>query len=115
MRSRDHDRRAKAAQVLDAMLEFFGEDGARWLQTGYQNYRGQRCLIGALDHARHTLGIRSYAARDFLIAALPGAGTSLLSYNDHCPNFAHLRALIVTARALALEQAIEPTPLRLAA
>jgi hypothetical protein len=56
------------------MLEFFGEDGARWLQGGYQDYQGRRCLIGALDHARHRLGIRSYAARDFLIAALPAGG-----------------------------------------
>ena len=71
MRSSDRARRAKAAQVLDAMLEFFGEDGARWLQGGYWDYQGRCCLIGALDHARHTLGIRGYAARDFLIAKEP--------------------------------------------
>jgi hypothetical protein len=34
MTMRRRDQAAQAVEVFDRMLEFFGEDGAHWLQAG---------------------------------------------------------------------------------
>jgi hypothetical protein len=42
----------KAVQVLDLLLEFFGESGTHWTRGRYHDGHGRRCLIGALDYLR---------------------------------------------------------------
>jgi len=42
----------KAVEVLDLLLEFFGETGAHWTRGRYHDGHGRRCLIGALDYLR---------------------------------------------------------------
>jgi len=119
MRRRDRVRRAsQAVQVFDQMLEFFGEDGAHWLQGRMHDTEGRRCLVGALDDLCARPRVLRLAVWDFLEAAIStpqGGGFVLTWYNDRARSFADVRALILKARALALEQADDPAPERLAA
>jgi hypothetical protein len=41
----------KAVQVLDLLLEYFGERGERWTRDRYDG-DGRRCLVGALSYLR---------------------------------------------------------------
>ena len=38
----------QALQVLDLLLDYFGDDGERWTRDHYDDGDGRRCLVGAL-------------------------------------------------------------------
>src|SRR5260370_41386126 len=96
----------KAVQVLDLLLEFFGESGAHWTRGRYHDGHGRRCLIGALDYLRRKHRVPSKGAEYFLQEAMPHRRFALVYFNDHrCRSFAELRSIIVNARALALRDA----------
>ena len=96
---------SKAVQVLDLLLEFFGEDGAHWTRGRYDDGHGRRCLIGALDYLRRKHRISSGEAEYFLQEAMPHRSFALVYFNDHrCRSFAELRSVIVKARGLALHE-----------
>src|SRR5260370_23586283 len=96
----------KAVQVLDLLLEFFGESGAHWTRGRYHDGHGRRCLIGALDYLRRKHRVPSEGAEYFLQEAMPYRRFALVYFNDHrCRSFAELRSIIVNARALALREA----------
>jgi hypothetical protein len=95
----------KAMQVLDLLLEFFGEDGAHWTSDRYHDGNGRRCLVGALYHLRRKHRIPSGGAEYFLQEALPHRRGGLVYFNDRCRSFAELRSVIVRARILALQNA----------
>ncbi len=96
----------KAVQVLDLLLEFFGESGAHWTRGRYHDGHGRRCIIGALDYLRRKHRVPSEGAEYFLQEAMPYRRFALVYFNDHrCRSFAELRSIIVNARALALREA----------
>lgn len=96
----------KAVQVLDLLLEFFGESGAHWTRGRYHDGHGRRCLIGALDYLRRKHRVPSEGAEYFLQEAMPHRRFALVYFNDHlCRSFAELRSIIINARALALREA----------
>jgi len=95
----------KAVQVLDLLLEFFGESGAHWTRGRYHDGHGRRCLIGALDYLRREHRVPSEGAAYFLQEAMPHRRFALVYFNDHCcQSFAEPRSIIVNARALALRE-----------
>jgi hypothetical protein len=99
----------KALQLLDLLLEYFGEDGAYWTGDRYDDGNGRRCLVGALYHLRRRHRIPSGDAEYFLQEALPHRRFhrrgGLVYFNDRCRSFAELRSVIVRARTLALQNA----------
>jgi hypothetical protein len=96
----------KAVQVLDLLLECFGERGERWTRDRYDDGDGRPCLVGALSYLRGKHRIPSESAECFLHEAmkqgLPHRRGGLVYFNDRCRSFAELRAVIVKARAIAL-------------
>jgi hypothetical protein len=128
---------AKAVQVLDLVLEFFG-DGSRWIKRDFGDGHGNRCLVGELRHIRRTHGMRADGAGYYLRVAmcnqlervitpsfwprskvtkapLPAImWVNLMGFNDKCETYDELRQVIVEARQLAAAD-IEQQPARLAA
>jgi hypothetical protein len=101
----------KAVQMLDLLLEFFGEDGAHWTRGRYDDGDGGRCLIGALHYLRRKHRISSEEAGYFLQEAMPQRRFPLVYFNDHrCRSFAELRSVILKARKLALHDAERERP-----
>jgi hypothetical protein len=96
----------KAVQVLDLLLEYFGEQGERWTRDRYDDGDGRRCLVGALSYLRGKHCIPSESAECFLHEAIkqgrPYRRGGLVYFNDRCRSFAELRSVIVEARTLAL-------------
>lgn len=96
----------KAVQVLDLLLEYFGERGERWTRHRYDDGDGRRCLVGALGYLRCKHRIPSENAECFLHEAMkqgfPHRRGGLVYFNDHCRSFAELRSVIVEARTLAV-------------
>jgi len=99
----------QALQVLDLLLDYFGDDGERWTRDHYDDGDGRRCLVGALSYLRRKHRIPSESAECFLHQAmrqgLPARRGGLVYFNDRCQSFAELRAVIVEARAIALGEA----------
>ena len=95
----------KAVQMLDLLLEYFGEQGTHWTSDRYHDGHGRRCLVGALDHLRRKHRLGSADAEYFLREALPHRRGGLVYFNDRCGCFTELRSVIVKARALALRDA----------
>jgi hypothetical protein len=99
----------KAVQVLDLLLEYFGEQGERWTRDRYDDGDGRRCLVGALSYLRGQHRIPSESAECFLHEAMkqgsPYRRGGLVYFNDRCHSFSELRAVIVQARAIALDEA----------
>jgi hypothetical protein len=99
----------QAVQILDLLLDYFGDDGERWTRDHYDDGDGRRCLVGALSYLRRKHRIPSESAECFLHEAmkqgLPRQRGGLVYFNDRCQSFAELRAVIVEARAIALGEA----------
>jgi hypothetical protein len=129
MRKADHIRHARAvAYLLDGVLEFFGEDGAGWRQGTWVDPQGRRCLLGALEFVRRkrpaelaelylteAATMRSEAVAKLLTPepAHPyAASVAVLAYYNevNCRSFEDMRALILAARDLALEQCGDQAP-----
>ncbi|MBV8894406.1 MAG: hypothetical protein JO266_20930 [Acidobacteria bacterium] len=95
----------KAIQMLDAMLEFFGENGQRWTYGEWRNILGQRCMAGALRHLRSVMHIKGDTAGEYLREAIrlrhhvPYA--EIPWFNDACRSYDDIRDMILGARALA--------------
>ena len=75
----------KAVQVLDLLLEYFGNRGERWTRDRYDDGQGRRCLVGALHYLRRQHRVSSESAECFLHEAIKqgrpykkGAGLSTL-------------------------------------
>src|SRR5262245_4289079 len=99
----------QAVQVLDLLLEYFGDNGEHWTRDRYDDGDGRRCLVGALRYLRCKHRIPSEGAECFLHEAmkhgLPPRRGGLVYFNDRCQSFAELRAVILEARAIALGEA----------
>ena len=98
----------KAVQMLDMLLEFFGEDGRRWVAGEWRNDRGNRCLVGAMSHLRRVMNLKGDTAGDYLREVLPFCPKAspfaygrILGFNDNCSSYDEIRAVILKARALA--------------
>jgi hypothetical protein len=96
----------QAVQVLDLLLDYFGE---RWTRDRYDDGDGRRCLVGALYYLRGKHRVPSESAECFLHEAMtqgiPHRRGGLVYFNDRCRSFADLRLVIVEARAIALGEA----------
>jgi hypothetical protein len=89
----------KAVQVLDLLLEYFGEQGERWTRDRYDDgddRRGKHCIPS--ENA-------DYFLHEAIKQGRPDRRGGLVYFNDRCRSFAELRAVIVEARALALGEA----------
>jgi len=99
----------KAVQVLDLLLDYFGERGERWTRDRYDDGDGRRCLVGALHYLRCQHRVSSESAECFLHEAIkqgrPYRMGGLVYFNDRCRSYAELRSAIVEARAIALGEA----------
>ena len=99
----------KAVQVLDLLLEYFGERGERWTRDRYDDGQGRRCLVGALHYLRGQHRVSSESAECFLHEAIkqgrPYKRGGLVYFNDRCRSYAELRSAIIEARTLALRDA----------
>jgi hypothetical protein len=96
---------AKAAQLLDLMLEFFADDG-RWTRGCYDDGNGGHCLVGALLHLSRKHRLPAAPAIALLQDAMPRPGLPLVHFNDtRCGSVAELRSVILKARGLARDDA----------
>jgi hypothetical protein len=103
--------------LLDLLLAFFG-DGETWARRTLNDGRGGRCLDGALQYIEREGRVSANPAAAYLRDAIshpaPALETFILSglrfvpdadmfpiFNDTCPTFAVLRAVIADARARA--------------
>ena len=107
---------AKAVQVLDLLLGFFGDHGEHWLQHRLGDGTGKRCLVGALGYVRRHQGFKGDGAGHYLADAIPRRIAALIEFNDMCNGFADIRELITRARDMAqAELAATAQPERIAA
>jgi hypothetical protein len=99
----------KAVQVLDLLLEYFGERGERWTRDRYDDGQGRRCLVGALHYLRCEHRVSSESVECFLHEAIkqgrPYRRGGLVYFNDRCRSYTELRSAIIEARTLALRDA----------
>ena len=63
---------AKAVEVLDLLLKFFG-DGERWVRGRLSDRRGNRCLVGALDFVSSHHAMKGDPAERYLAAEISAA------------------------------------------
>jgi hypothetical protein len=92
---------AKAAQLLDLMLEFFA-DGGHLTRGRYDDGNGGHCLVGALLHLGRKHRLPTTPAIALLQDAMPRPGLPLVHFNDSCcGSVAELRSIILKARRLA--------------
>jgi hypothetical protein len=80
---------AKAAQLLDLMLESFADDG-HWTRGRYDDGNGGHCLVGAVLHLSRKHGLPAIPAIALLQDAMPRPG---------------FRSIILKARRLADDDA----------
>ena len=72
----------KAVQMLDMLLEFFGEDGQRWIRGALDDPHGNRCLVGAMAHLRKFMNLKGDTAGEYppicciAVASLKSGGTT---------------------------------------
>ena len=96
---------AKAAQLLDLMLEFFADHG-HWARGCYDDGNGGHCLLGALLHLGRAHRLPTATAIALLQDAMPRPGLPLVHFNDtRCGSVAELRSVIVKARCVARDDA----------
>ncbi|MBV8091402.1 MAG: hypothetical protein JO139_17870 [Alphaproteobacteria bacterium] len=96
---------AKAAQLLDLMLEFF-TDGGHWTRGRYDDGNGGHCLVGALLHLSREHRLPTRTAIMLLQDAMPRPGLPLVHFNDNCcGSLVELRSIILKARRLADDDA----------
>lgn len=99
----------KAVQMLDMLLEFFGEDGQRWIRGAWNDPHGNRCLVGVMTHLRKVMNLKSSTAGTYLRRVLPVPvglfrtmrHSRIQEFNDECPSFKEVKAVILEARDLA--------------
>jgi hypothetical protein len=60
---------AEAAEILDRLLTFFGED-ERWIKGRFSDHHGKCCLVGALDLVSGRHGPGGEAAERYLADVL---------------------------------------------
>src|SRR6516225_3869512 len=96
---------AQAVQLLDLMLEYFGDDN-HWTRGRYDDGNGGHCLVGALLHLSRKHRLPRAPAIALLQDAMPRPGLPLVHFNDACcASAAELRSIILKARRLAHDHA----------
>jgi hypothetical protein len=98
-------------QIIDKALEVLGPKGEHWLQGKRSDRRGNRCVMGAVDHARRSMGIKKDRTISFLLKAagyhhrVPARWYVMEDFNDDPKRtFDEIAALLVQARTLAASQ-----------
>jgi hypothetical protein len=96
---------AKAAQLLDLMLEFFADD-SHWTRGRYDDGNGGHCLVSAVLHLSRKHRLPRAPAIALLQDAMPRPGLPLVHFNDACcGSVTELRSIILNARRLADDHA----------
>jgi hypothetical protein len=96
-------------QIIDKALEVLGRNGEFWIQHRNSDYRGGRCIMGAVMYARRKLNIKGDRTEALLLKTTYGAPrgrikTYLLieAWNDDDRRkFDQIAAALVQARNLA--------------
>ncbi len=99
----------ETARVIDALLEFFGPEGERWIQEHPWNKKGNRCLWGALRFTKCSLTARRQAERQIAVAIdrlFPPTDANatnseiIIRYNDQiAQRYQDIRYVLLMARA----------------
>ena len=97
---------AKALQMLDLMEKFF-DGGRRWTKGMMSDIRGNRCLLGAMEHIRATAKIDGDGTEFYFKQALPSKYPVIPAFNDTAKSYAPIAKLIGQARALAQKDLVE--------
>ena len=97
---------AKALQMLDLMEEFF-DGGRRWTIGKMHDSRGNRCLLGAMQHIRAIAKIDGDGTDCYLHRVLPSQCRAIPAFNDTAKSYSMIAKLIGKARALAQKDLIE--------
>jgi hypothetical protein len=94
---------SKTVQLIDRLLDFFADD-RNWLRGDYHDGDGRRCLVDAVRHLASRRQIPYGPVLSVLDEALPERRGGLIRFNDlYCRSIAELRAVILKARALAIQ------------
>jgi hypothetical protein len=96
---------AKAVQLLDLLTEFF-DGGKQWTKGRYEDGKGRRCLVGAINHVCGVhLELNRNNGEFYLHRALPAMPkphvAPLVTFNDSRHHYREIAQLIENARALA--------------
>jgi hypothetical protein len=98
----------KAVQMLDMLLEFFGEEGRRWIRGDWHDPSGRRCIAGAMAYVGRIMNLKHHHAGYYLLEVLPFCPKTspfthgrIVSFNDACASYDEIRAVILKARELA--------------
>jgi hypothetical protein len=73
---------AKAVQVLDLLLGFFGDHGEHWLQHRLGDGTGKRCLVGALGYIRRHQRFKGDGAGYYMADAIPRRIAALIEFSN---------------------------------
>ena len=95
-------------QVIDMALEVLGPRGENWIQHRNSDYRGGRCVVGAVRYAQRKLGIKGDSTIQILYRAIYISAPKLPmvkmieAYNDGpWRKFDEVAGVLVHARNLA--------------
>src|SRR5580704_16966793 len=91
---------AQALQLLDLMLEHFGDDG-HWTRGRYDDGNGGYCLVGALLHLSREHRLPRAPAIALLQDAMPRPGLPLVHFNDTCAAASPSRAPLSSRHAVS--------------
>ena len=105
----------KAVLMLDLVMEFF-DAGRHWTKGQYHDGRGNRCMLGAMQHIRKVHNLTGDPTRYYLLEAQPQHRITPVNwYNDSCPCFGAVFEWVLAARKLALADLEKEQPQKLAA
>ena len=102
---------ANCVLLLDCLLRSFGKNGQHWTRFTYDDEKGKRCLIGAVEYIeRKHRSLGSGMTHYLSVAIWPRRPPEwrlerVASFNDHCEGFERIRAVVLKARALAQRDA----------
>jgi hypothetical protein len=93
-----------AVHMLDLLIEFF-DGGKQWTKGRYEDGKGRRCLVAAINHVCGVhLELNRYNGEFYLhraLPAMPKPHVALMTFNDSRHHYREIAQLIEDARTLA--------------
>lgn len=101
---RDKRSYKRLKDLFDQLLDFFGPHGERWLRGAWEDERGSRCLMGALNyfcsyHREVAVKVRAMQAIREAIRKYTGSPSGIVDFNDAAQRrYEDVRAVLLIAR-----------------
>jgi hypothetical protein len=93
-----------AVRMLDLLIEFF-DGGKQWTKGRYEDGKGRRCLVAAINHVCGVhLELNRNNGEFYLhraLPAMPKPHAALMTFNDSRHHYREIAQLIEDARTLA--------------